>query len=321
MINKSAKHQNMIPADVIRDLRSGSYEDLVSSIDACLAESKATFVSDNEASVSTIATYPDCAVVATSEGNFFRIKHENVDGVVKIQLLEKFDLPLINKSNATAYVENYALVAVDTLIFGDINASVEAMKGLVSLQESYPVQNAPSLVEQTLQSHIDSAEWRNIFAEHADSIINSVEDASTLEEKKLNPKFISLYDGSLDESKIAEFKELVWADLAILADRLELAHTRVETAHYSFQDMIASSEELSEDLTAEESESLGELVIFADSFIEDVEQIRDLVSESIGNSIDTTSAAQIYDIIAEGMFNLEVTSHFLTDTINKILND
>jgi hypothetical protein len=297
----------MVPVDVLRELSRGSFEHLSFRLDDTIAENRHMFVGKREVDVARLATFQSHVLVGTEDGQYFKAKYEDVNGRIKMGLPERLDVPVVESSNAGDYIREYALGAVDAILAGNKTESRERLLALVKLEEA--VETGEESLTDIIRNHLNqtSRQWRSIYSEQKEAISAEIKDlAEAFVARKVDAKYVPLYDGTIPEEKFESYRDAVGMDLGVIADRLDKVQTGAETAFLPFAESIANVTR-----TAEDDQVLQQFESFANDYFEDLQEAREHLAFALKNEQCVMCLGQIHDALAEALTDYEIAGTFV----------
>lgn len=298
--------EKMVPVDVMRDLTRGSFEHLSQRIKLAVSENRELFSDKRSVQVDSIATFPGYVLVGTAEGNYYRSKYEDVDGNIRLAVPEKIDVPVVDAGNAKQFSRQYAMGVVDSILSGTKEESVERVLAYLDLTES--VNTTPPGIADIVFEHVRQARpWRSLYNEQKQEIVGSLKEAAeVLRSQKISPKYAPLYDGTIPEEKFENYRSEVVNNLSVASERLERAQTKAEMVYYPFFESLQNTTR-----TPEEDQVLGQFSSFAEDFFEDIQDLREYVSNGLKNEQCVMCLGQVHDAVAESLTDYEIAGTFV----------
>ena len=220
----------------------------------------------------------------------------------------QLDVPVVSTSNAGRAVRDYSLSIVDSLLSDDVGVATRGMLQLASLQEQKQVEMARDYVGETLAALSEGRPWRQVFAEQKEEIRRQIVDVlESIRGNSLETKYKPMYEtDEIPEEKFEDYREMAEDDLSIVADRLESVHHAAEAAYLPFSESVGDAE-----LEEDEAEVLSHFCFFAEDLIEDLTEIRGIVSDALANEQCVMCLGHIYDSIAESLPSYEMAASFV----------
>ena len=305
--NPFSIEDKIVPAEAIRAMVEGSYEQLTYRLDEAVEENRSLFTEGNE-DVARVATFRDKIIVGTSEGSYFEAKFESKDGNIVFLGLSQLDVPVVSSTNAAKSLRDYSLGIVDALMSEGISGSVDRILQLASLQEQSQVELARDYTGEVMAALSEGRPWRQVFAEQADEIRRQIVDVlGSIHENSFEAKYKPLYEtDEIPEEKFESYRSSAEEDLGLVLDRLEQVHHAAELVYFPFIESVGDA-----NLDEEEAETLSHFCFFAEDLIEDLQEVRGIVSDALVNEQCVMCLGHIYDSIAESLVSYEMAASFI----------
>ena len=297
---------------------TGSYEDFITKLNGALQESQASYLDSPGPGAKIVATFDSYFVASDQKGEFYKFSYAMEESAAKISLIEKIQVPVLNKSTSFTFKKQYSNTAIDSILSGNIQESVKIIGDLIDIEETYPLLDEQVIADSMMDKMKNEPAWKVALAGDLEEVARVIGDADFLKisERALNAKYMDLYNGTIEEEKFESYREDVVADMSILSDRLEVAHSTIESVFYPFQEIV---EQLSED-QSEDTEELNKFNKFMESFMQDMTQIRENLAEALENAECVMCLAQIHDIIAEEVYSLELFSKYVSTSLSSFFD-
>lgn len=288
-----------ISTEEVRRLSVGSFEHLIARIEeAVRASAEQLFGAKIESSVT--ATFQGYAIVLAEDGRFVRVKYEDKKGQIKILGHEPVKVETFEPGKLDGYLKSESGKAVEAFLKGDVAGALSRLKGLVPFVESKTAPQDDRIVEAMVAFYRSDRPWRQVFIEKADTIRRLVlDEVAAIHEDRLQVKFRSLYDGSVNEADLEKYRELVIENLQKIGAR---ANTLIEQVSGAVRD--AKAKKL-------DDAAVVSLIAFGDDLIEDLNATRATVrgaSQRIGR-IDCLG--KLHDSFAEDFRDRELAGRFV----------
>jgi hypothetical protein len=297
----------IVPVEAIQKLVEGSYEQLTGRLDEAVEASRSVFT-DTDEDIARLATFRNRVVVGTAGGAYYEAKFESKDGVIVIGEAKQLDVPVISSTNAARSIRDYSLSIVDALMSEGTEGAGGQMIQLASLQEQKQVEMARDYVGETLAALSEGRPWRQVFAEQSDEIRRQIVDVlESINENSLDAKYKPLYEtDEIPEEKFEDYREMAETDLRLAAERMEQVHHTVESVYFPFIESVGDA-----DLEEDESNVLSHFCFFAEDLVEDLQEVRSIVSDALVNEQCVMCLGHIYDSIAESLSSYEMAASFV----------
>lgn len=295
---------SFVPTEEIRQLTYGSYEHLRSRIEAVLGENRVRLFG-SETPVQILGTFSGYAVVLSEDANVYRVKYQEADsGELKVVGAEKIGVPVYSSSNMEEFLVREAKEIVGQFLGGRSDSARERLRGLAQFARETTTLNPEGVVEAFGILVRGERPWKRLFVERAAQIRATLDKAQlkALDESVASPKFSALYNGTIAESQIGGYRDLVLSDINYVSDRLDtiLASTREAIALFNKSGQ-----------SSVDDPAISMFDSFAQDFVSDVGVTRRALSEARGALTSIVDLAKIYDVVAEAMNRYDVASVFV----------
>jgi len=304
--NPFSIEDKIVPIEVVRSMVDGSYEQLTYRLDEAVGENRHLFTSGSE-DIARVATFKDKIIVGTAEGSYYEVKFESKDGDIVFGEFSQLDIPVVSTSNAAKSLRDYSLGIVDSLM-SEGSGAVDRILQLASLQEQAQVELARDYVGETLAALAEGRPWRQVFAEEQDEIRRQIIDVlGSIHENAFEAKYKPLYEtDDIPEEQFENYRANAETDLGLVLERLELVHRAAEAAYLPFIESVGDA-----DLEADETNVLSHFCFFSEDLIEDLQEVRGIVSDALVNEQCVMCLGHIYDSIAESLVSYEMATSFI----------
>jgi len=303
-----ALKEKVVPLSVVKKLVEGSYEQLISRIDAAIEEQRSIFVGDSDTEVARLATFADRVVVGTATGEYFEAKLTQADGSMGLTEAKQLDVPVVDSTNAAKAVRDYTLSAVDAILSEDADVATGRILELVSLHEQKQVESARDFSGEIAAGLAGKRRWREIYAEQQEEIHRQVVDClEAISSEQLEAKYTPLYEtDDIPEENFELYRDGVMADLSVVSDRLEAVHSQTESSYLPFIESLSETE-----IPESEQEVLQHFCTFAEDLMDDLSGLRGVLSDAVQNEECVMCLGHIYDSIAEALASYEIAGRFV----------
>jgi hypothetical protein len=297
----------MIPTEVVGGLIHGSFDALSFRLEEAIEEGRQLFTDKDEVEVGRVATFEDHAIVGTSDGTYFKVPFSEKDGEINLLLPERLDVPIVESRNAAAYVNNFALGAVDALLHGDLTESKDRLLALSKMQEGVEKQGLRDLVAETKSKLGAQRPWRAVYQEQRQTMDETLGDnLQQIRESSIRSMFAPLYDGTIEEEDFPSYHGQAVASLQRVAARFEAVKDSVRLSYGPFAESAKGVE-----CTEEERKTLELFGAFSEDLAIDAEAVCEHLRYAIENEECVMCLGQIHDLVAEGLYDYEVASKFI----------
>jgi len=288
-----------IPTEEVRRLTAGSYEHLISRIEAAVrADSVRLFGAKIEASV--VGTFPGNAIVLAEDGRFVRVKYEDKNEALKILSHESVSVPSFAPSEMDGYLKSESQKAADAFVKGDVDGALQKLKGLVRFVENKDPTREVQIVDAMVVFHRSDRPWKQTFNEKADTIRRMMlDELASIHEDRLHVKFRSLYDGSVGEADLETYRELVIESLNKIVARADALRKQVSATVIS-----AKARKI-------DDEAVTSLIAFGENLNEDLGSTKKSVREATQRVRRVENLGKLHDAFAEDFRDRELAGRFV----------
>jgi len=305
--NPFSIEDKIVPVEAIRAMVSGSYEQLTHRLDEAVSENRHLFTDGSE-DIARVATFNNKIIVGTAEGSYYEAKFESKDGAIVFGELSQLDVPVVSSTNAARSMRDYSLSIVDSLMSEGVGGAAERILQLASLQEQTQAELARDYVGETLAALSEGRPWRQVFAEQQDEIKRQIVDVlGSIHENSFEAKYKPLYEtDEIPEEQFENYRDNAEIDLGLVLERLEQVHHAAEAAYLPFIESVGDG-----DLDEAEADVLSHFCFFSEDLIEDLQEVRGIVSDALVNEQCVMCLGHIYDSIAESLVSYEMATSFI----------
>lgn len=296
----------VLPASEARRLTQGSYESKIQQI--------ADLVESAYKGASIIATFTD-HVVLEAEGQFLKVTVEESESG-KLTLTERSDIKVDvrDRDSLDGYVQEEIRTVIDLWLSGAAEKAKSRLEAVASMVTANPIRDESGLIESVESVLGAEHPWKRAYAEREEQIHTFLgSDLEEVQEAALKPKFRKLYDGSMEESKLAEFEALAKQDLAEVLQRIEALGESTQAAFESSFEALVNAQS--------GSDGSGVLDLyegFALDLIEDLERVQNQAKIASERITTVPGQGKLRDVLAEGVAPYEVASRFVSNVANRL---
>ena len=289
-----------IPAEELSTLLRGSFQE-TSILVAEAIRSEKRF---GNSPVHLVATHPKHVVLMSEQGEAFRVGYEiSENGTVHFTKQESLPVTVVTEANLRQYAHREAKAAVDLFLGGLTERANEKIAALLPHVDAAVALSDDELVASFRESREQARVWKQLIAEKGEGIKQYLgESAPTAPE--LKPKFKKLYDGSTSKAEFPTFKGLVHEDVQHLLSRLDAVQQQAESALHAIRSVKESV------VATESAEAVMSLESYAADLLDDVNTVRQFVSESVAELGQVDLLAKVFDSIASEVSAFEVAGAF-----------
>jgi hypothetical protein len=298
--------EKLVPTDAISELTKGSFEHLSLRLDDAVVENSSLFVGKDEVDVARIATFKDRVIIGTADGRYISAKYEDVDGKIKFGAMEALDVPLVDTSNVSEYVEDYIGRIVESLMVGNKSDGQNRIVALMNLQESVE-DNSTDLATLVYDIVSEVPVWKQAYRENVHSIKSALgKIIESIEKSQPEVKYMPLYDGTLPEERFSLYLEPARRDLGAVGERLSTLESKVEKTYLPFIEIAKSAV-----LEGDEKETMDQFITFAEGLNAEVHSLREHIKIAVENEQCAMCLGQIHDAVASNLSDYEIAGSFV----------
>jgi len=309
-----ASISSFVPSEEIRKLTFGSYEQLKLQVESSIEKSRERLFG-SESPVQVLGTFSGYAIVLSEDARVFRVKFEKTDkGEIAPISAEPLSVEAYTPQTLDKFVLREAEAYVDAFLSGSKSNALDHLKNLLPLVKQKAPTPAPAQVSETFESIVKGERgWKKVYVERIAQIRATVKDElPKMEESRLREKFGRLYDGSIPQSELSGYKDLVTSDLTYLGERVDSLLAETEKAVSTFKGAVPALKTEEKDPTIKMFES------FSEDFMTDLRSVKKALSETseLLNGVD--DFGKIYDVLANELHRYEVAGKFVAQMSRRL---
>jgi hypothetical protein len=303
----------MVPAEAISQLIGGSFEDLTSRLDDAIYESRERFVGESDGAISRLATFPERVIIVTEDGKWFDVSYEKKGNEISLGEAKEIDVPEIDPMSEEVF-RSHMMSAVDSILGEDVSSAKEKLLSLVELRERAEAVPQRDFADEAVVLASAQRPWREIYAEQSSVMRSHIGDKiGKIRESQLEARYRPMYEtDEIPEEKFEDYRDSVTSDLSVLAHRLETIQHRAEERYLPFYENVAGSELEEEDATV-----LSHFCFFSEDLIEDLQAVRQLISEAVSKEQCVMCLGHVYDVFAEALVDYEIAGAFVERMVDE----
>lgn len=307
--------EKMIPASIIQEMLQGSHEQLAAQVDYLVAENREMFVGDSDERVSRLATFNDRVLVATSSGKCFEVKLQSEDGEISFGEPSPLEVPVISSRNASHYMREQTLSAVDAILAGRLDEACDHLSILSAIQEGAEENQDRDFAHELEHLADENRPWRAIYGQqHADIRGQIADQLEGMSDGQFEAKYRPMYEtDDIPEENFEDYRDMVDADIRLVADRLEAVQHGIEAKYLPFSESLTKVEH-----PEEEREVLSQFCEFAEDLVDELQSVRQLLADAIKAEECVMCLGQVYDFVAEALADYEIAGAFVERMVGDI---
>lgn len=285
-----------IPAAELRRMSAGSLEERIRRS----KEAVSRFMEVGDYTV--LAVYEDRVVVFHDE-MVSLLRLEWSDSGVTVTKRERINAEIYSDSTASEFVYREVSEAVSLFMSGSKEAAADRIGRLEPIVSKGLLVDREAVIEDVVAHLATDRWWSRVVQERRSAIANLVgDDINSIEERRLEPKFMMLYDESADPSVLEGNRERVTGGLNAVIGRLQAVVGEVSGA----------VESLKSENTDSDDSVLGTYRKFAVDLLDDVGQFVAKAEVAAGSMVGVDKRGKLYDLLASGLYEREVAGRFVT---------
>lgn len=281
----------LVDGDFLAKLLSGSFELAINRVDEMVTKNAELFGGDDKVNVTTIGTFPGHAIVANSDGEFFRVAYSIAEGTGETSpgLVERIDVPVREASSMAKEARESADAAVRAMVRGDSDAATRAVTDLMQLVQA-GVRLTAEAVEDALSGlQIVEADW--VIATRDNDRSMRLFVGAEANRSHPQPRYEHIGEASSDV--MDKVRTAVAGSLVTMKDTLR-----------TFDTSLALARQVNESYTYKGSDDnqmgVVEFVEFVSAVDEGLQSLRGVIDDAVAISADGNvgSLARIHDGVA-----------------------
>ena len=303
-----------LPLAEIRKLAEGSFEQTVSLLFQEVEKSSEQIFGESVA-CDLIGTFPNSALVLGENGAVARIQWKRDEsGQPQITSHEMVRVPRYEANDVPQYVQTEVRKAVQAWKEGRVDEAHRIISEVAPYVSEAPPKDDAKVVESLGVELRASRPWRVLLrarAAHIRPLIGESE-IRRIEGKRQDPKYTLLYNGSMTESELLGYRDLVEGDFTYLTTRVGTLRKLVESSYESVRSVVLSDE-------LKEEEAIKLFVSFSEDLIPDIRRLQKIVSEATNQISKLDSLGKLYDTVVEHVTDYEVAGRFVEAMSGRLL--
>jgi len=291
----------------MRRLSRGSYESVISSLDAEIQEqAEALFGSKVETYL--LGTFPGYALVAADDGRCLRVKYESaLDGKMLLSIVERVAVPSYDEDDLDEFLQTEAVSVIDLYRQGSAETAEDRLRGLLALSGKWSGAGV-GLAESWFSSISRSCPWLRLYEACETRIRRSLgSDIEILENRRLRPKFHRLYDGSSIREDLAGYRGLLTDDFGVLYERIDGLEKDIHSACASVRSLPIPKEDTMTTFTS-----------FAEDLLEDLGRLGTIAKGAPTHVTQIGTLGRLYDLATERFSKMDVAGSFISRMASRL---
>jgi len=300
-----------LPREEILRLTTGSFEHKTVQIETAIKNEKARLFENSDPQV--LGTFPTHVVVMTAAGKMFRAKYEVSDsGVVHVLAVESVKADIYPRAAMPSFLQKEAKVAADLFLKGSVTEANKKVAQLVKLVDETRSYDEKDIVNSFVESLSADRLWRRALTTRASEVKAALGEAfAQFDTNKLRAKFFKLYDGSLSEASLEQYRGLVNEDLGRLTERLDAVLSQSLGS-------VGSLREISVTMADPQNEAMTAFGSFAEDLVDDLRTTKQQLAETVQGVNGVGARGKMYDSLAEEILRFELAGAFVVQMTNRL---
>lgn len=296
------------PDNDVRRLSTGSFEQLTARIDEAVQRDTVRLFGEKVSS-EVGATFPDHALVFSEDGRVLDVRFEDVGGSIKIT---SFSAPKTEAFASTdsrrTHLRTEAEQTASLFVSGSLTEAKVKLRQLLPLVDAKESHHDDQMVSSMIAFRRADRLWKTFFAEKANEIKRlTLSEAEQTQKNRIQAKFRSLYDGTVDTVGLNKFSDLVDTAIKQLGDRVESLRTRLTQSVST----VAVTESSDPSVTA--------LSAFGSDLAEDLALVGRTLTQAQQRISRTDCLGRLHDALASDLVNQEIASQFVIKTAQRLV--
>lgn len=302
-----------LPREEMQKLTKGSFEHLSAKVEAAVKAEKARLFENSDAQV--LGTYPTHLVVLTDSGKVFSVKYEeNIEGAIRLMSATPMDATIYPRAAMPTFLRKEAKAVADLFRKGMVAEGNRRLSMLTKLVNDDTPFDESKVVENFAARFTKDRTWHKVVEARTGEVKQALgESFERIAANKLRAKFFKLYDGSLSEAELENYRGLVVEDLGLLVKRVEAVRAQMTES-------VSKLREVVEKVPAQHQETLAAFESFVKDFADDLANLPRELDETM-QGIDSVGArGELFDTVAEELLRYEVAGAFAVQMTNKLVS-
>jgi hypothetical protein len=300
---------HFVPTGEIRKITSGSYEHLISRIEEALTRDRSHLFGEETAEVRVVGTFDKYVVAATSDNRFFKVPYSDQNGKVETAAGVQIEVPVYTPETMHEWVKKEAARTVQAFLSGGLTEMQERLAEMLPFVDRRSLPTDSDLAVGAVARIHNSRTWRQMADERREHFRKFLGDEEVARiESQPSPRFNKLYEGAASPE-----------DRTSLIEAVRALETRVGALVESVEDSYKALETV-----APQAEKLGEEGVlaafgsFAKDLLEDLREIRRVVTESSAQISSVDSLSKVHDAVAEELPRCEIAGRFFVQMTRRL---
>jgi hypothetical protein len=298
--------EKLVDGDFLAKLLAGSFEVRMGAVEEAVANHSELFGAEDEASVRVIGTYTDHAIVANTDGEFFRCEWTEGEDGVTLTHVRQIDVPVIEGEVRQSAIRKKYEEAVSDLLECNSESAEEKLRELLDLATGGVPMTAEAVETVFLENRdrFADADWAKMVSER-EAEIRKFLGAEALRLVYPKPQFENITGDAIDESVAEGRRESVVRAMGELRSFLGRLREQTLLARQVNEGYRVRG-------SADDAETTADFVEFASGFAEDLDGMISIVDDAVAVAEDGCAKclARLHDGIAGQMREWSLAAAF-----------
>ncbi len=216
------------------------------------------------------------------------------------------DLPSYSVNEVNDFLEDESRKVITLWQKGNLEEAVHRLRALASASDEWKVRDTKGALKVWEQSLSQKRPWLKLLDEKKEEIEGALEQTEDL---YLRPKFRKLYDGSIPNTDLEEYRGLVLSDLGKLQALNDDIFTQTKRATDKARSLVPQFEEGS---------AVTALVSFGEDLLADLARIDTISKESPKYISRVEDLGRLHDKMAMRLSQAGVAKNFVETMSNRL---
>jgi hypothetical protein len=231
-----------------------------------------------------LGTFSGYALVASDEGECLRLKYEDSGDSIEITFKESVDVPSYGIEDVDSFLESESKKVIDLWSSGRLTEAEEKLKALAHM-----VPLRKPTVNGAYDRWVEALEVKRQWETILEGKKSDIEEALGEVDISSRTKFHRLYDGSISERELGNYKDLVGENLRQIREKVASLREDVTCAKTTVSGLITAFEN---------NPALISFSAFVEDLLEDVRRIDTIAEESTVHVRSVARLGHLSDLLA-----------------------
>lgn len=292
--------------EVVQRLTQGSYERTIARLEEALHDANLFEGSDTH----VLGTFNGYAIVASDEGEFARVKYEDLVSEVKILAHESLEVPSYADGEVSTFLKEESSRIIELWEKGHADEAAKRLRAIIDLSDSWPTQEeGEGVYNSWVRALEQDRPWAALMAEKRSDIEGALQEKINT---YLRPKFRRLYDGSIRSEDLETYRSLVVENIDLLRQKAGVLKASMTSATQTLSELATRFNE---------SNVVRALGSFSEDLLEDLSRIDTIASGSLTRVDQVDRLSRLHDLMASKINQAETASNFVDTMAKRLIGD